>query len=724
MAQPVWTLSVDLQTKTATFQTGMADAAKAARGSFNDIKSGAEDMARTTSGSMMESRHGVMLLGEEFGIRLPRALTTFIASIGPVGEAMAAAFPFLAIVVGATLLLEHLAKLKEKGEELTRSQEKFGTTVANVLGGLNDKLLEAGIKTDELNHDHLGALEKQIQLIDHASLKDLVSAFDTLAKGADLTFAQLKTSWYQFGAGSTGAKHALEEFKASYEALLAKGAEGEGEAADLLAGTRKSAEHVLELQKQIGAALNQKGTEGDFGDLTKVQAAENELKKLGAGYTTKEIEAQQTLVEALRAQAQVQDKVNALKKAQTDNAVHTTDDKIGGDRDAAAREQAAVQRKADEDAEKLREEAYKTAVSGLQENEREKIDATKQGSAARLAAIDAAIKEEESKGLQETGFYKSLLTSRVNEAKQMEQEQRKLDAEAGKEAADSAEKMGMLQVAADKESEARRLTATMASNAARLDSALKLEDEEYRIQKDAAERRIAALDQTEADYQNKLKALQNKEAELEREHANKVAKIRTDAEIQTDKSILDAYTKFSGDMAKGLTQVITRQESMGKMLRQVGDQAASSLIENAIKAIAANKMTASSDAAKAARRAFLAGEQAIPGPAGVALGAVLGAGAFATVMAFEEGGIVPGVGKGDIVPARLEPGEGVLSNKVMDGLRSIAAGNGSSGQTVHVHNHFSPQIHAVDADGVDRMLTKHSETFKRHYVNHARRMNR
>ncbi len=39
-------------------------------------------------------------------------------------------------------------------------------------------------------------------------------------------------------------------------------------------------------------------------------------------------------------------------------------------------------------------------MDGLQENEREKIDATKQGSAARLSAIDAAIKEEESKGFR------------------------------------------------------------------------------------------------------------------------------------------------------------------------------------------------------------------------------------------------------------------------------------------------------------------------------------
>jgi hypothetical protein len=634
---------------------------------------------------------------------------------------MAAAFPFLAIIVGATLLLEHLSKLKEKGEELTHSQEKFGTTVANVLSGLNDKLLEAGIRTDELNHDHLGALEKQIQLIDHASLKDLTSAFETLAKGADLTFAQLKTSWYQFGAGSTGAKHALEEFKASYESLLAKGAEGDGQAADLLAGTRKSAEHVLELQKQIGAALNQKGTEGDFGDLTKVQAAENELKKLGAGYTTKEIEAQQTLVEALRAQAQVQDKVNALKKAQTDNAVHTTDDKIGGDRDAAAREQAAVQRKADEDAEKLREEAYKTAVSGLQENEREKIDATKQGSAARLAAIDSGIKEEESKGLQETGFYKSLLTGRVELVRQMAQEQAKLEAEAGKESAEHGAKMGELQIQADKQAEQLRMSQYHASAAERVASEQRLADEEYAVQRDAAAKEIAALDKTQADYQNKLKAIQDKEEQMAKAHENRLAQIKMQAEEQSNAQILAAEQRRNDAIAKGLASVLTGHERMGKMMVQLGDQMAMGMIQNALKSIIADDMTKPHDAAAAARKAYLAGMH-FPFPANLVMAPTLGAMAFASVMAFEDGGIVPGVGRGDIQPAMLEPGEGVISKKNMERLAQ-----GSDKQKtgdVHIHAPFQPHIHAVDAEGVERMLTKHHQVFQKHLVSHARRMNK
>ena len=84
MAQPVWVLSVDLQTKTATFQSGLATAAKSARGAFNEIKTGAAEAGRETGFSMMEARHSVMILGEEMGVKIPRALAGFVASLGPI----------------------------------------------------------------------------------------------------------------------------------------------------------------------------------------------------------------------------------------------------------------------------------------------------------------------------------------------------------------------------------------------------------------------------------------------------------------------------------------------------------------------------------------------------------------------------------------------------------------------------------------------------------------
>ncbi|MGA7889691.1 MAG: hypothetical protein WB993_09410, partial [Candidatus Sulfotelmatobacter sp.] len=122
MAVPVWQLSVNLETKSASFTTGMAEAAKSARSSFTEIKDGANEMGRVTGGSMGEARHSVMMLGEEFGVHLPRGVTSFISSLGPVQAAMSAAFPFLAIAAGATILIEKLTKM---GDEAAKSGQAW-----------------------------------------------------------------------------------------------------------------------------------------------------------------------------------------------------------------------------------------------------------------------------------------------------------------------------------------------------------------------------------------------------------------------------------------------------------------------------------------------------------------------------------------------------------------------------------------------------------------------
>jgi hypothetical protein len=720
MAQPVWVLSVDLQTKTATFQSGMSDAAKAARGSFNEIKAGADEMGRATGGSMMEARHGVMLLGEEFGVHLPRALTSFIASIGPVGAAMEAAFPFLAVVVGATLLLEHLAKLKAEGQALTTSQVNFGTAVANVLNGLDQKLLEAGIRTDELNHNHLGALHKQLELIDRTSMNDLVQAFGVVSKAADVTFAQLKTSWYQWGAGSAGAKSALEQFKAQYDSLLAQGKDKE--ANDLLAGTRQSAERVLELQKQVRDNQSQTGTQGGHhGDYAKFEQAKNDLKKQGIGYTEKEVEAQQILVDSLRAQVSVQEKVNELKTAQKTNATASTQDKIGSDDDKVAREQAQNQKIAMEEADKAWEENYRNAVARLQENEREKIENTKAGSAARLAAIDAAIKEEESKGLQETSGYRSLCQSKVRLTAEMIEEQKKLEAEAGKESAEHAVKMGELKVASDKDAANLRLSAMRNSENARVQSEIQLANETYAVQRDGNSKQIAALDKTTNDYQNKLKALQDKELELTREHENQLTAIKEKAEEDRNRRILSAENQFDDAIVHSAMKILTTHKSIASIMRGLGDQVAEGLMQNAMKAILADDMTKPHDAAAAARKAYLAGMQ-FPFPANIVMGPALGAMAFASVMAFETGGLVPGVANFDSVNAKLTPGEAVLPKKLTENLTHAARGN-NNGPDIHINHSPTYNVQTIDGDGIKGVLEKHDDQFKSHVEHHLRKMN-
>jgi hypothetical protein len=135
-------------------------------------------------------------------------------------------------------------------------------------------------------------------------------------------------------------------------------------------------------------------------------------------------------------------------------------------------------------------------------------------------------------------------------------------------------------------------------------------------------------------------------------------------------------------------------------------------------------MTKEKDAAAAARKAFNIGMSM--GPAGIVLGPVFGAAAFAAVMAFEKGGEVPGVGRGDIVPAMLEPGEGVVPKGVMAGLSDMARNGGMdrSGTTYHVHVRPTYHVQTIDGNGMQAALEKHTDVLQRHFETAVRKMNR
>jgi hypothetical protein len=727
MAQPVWVLSVDLQTKTATFQSGMADAAKSARGAFTDIKQGAGEMSRETGNNMMEARHGVMLLGEEFGIHLPRALTSFIASIGPIGAAMEAAFPFLAIIVGATLFLEHIKKVHEEAEKLAQSQDKFQAATHNAFNALEQKTLEAGIRTDELNKNHLAALKKQLELINMQSMEELVHSFETVAKAAEVVFGDLQSHIYTFGIGSEGAKHALEQFKAQYDSLLAQGKNKE--ASDLLAGTRASAEHTLAMQKQVianRAEIGKKG--GGFNasdDYAAGAAAALELKKAGVGITEKEVTAQEALVKALHDQVGLEGKVAELKGLKSGNARTVTGREADGEAYKRMKAELDAEKAGQDEEDRLWQENHNKAIARLEEGEKEKIEVTEKGSTERLAAIDAAMKEENKYGLQETGFYRSLLLGRLQVLKEMSAEEARIKQEAGKEAAVHSVKMGELEIAAEREhalllNSAHHMTAQQIAV-----QETQRENEDYALKMAAYAREIAALDKHGKDYENKLKTLQDREEELTRAHENKVTEIKDRAEMDRNMRTVAAITRMKEEFARGFAQVIMGHQSFAAMMSNIGDQVLTGMIQNAIMSALMMDFGKEKDAARAARKGFIWGWEH-GGPAAPVLAPALGAMAFAATMAFAEGGMVPGVGRGDVVPAVLTPGEHVADKELTDGLRGLVRSGGASSNRGDVHLHFRPTYHVqtIDGDGIRATLTEHADEFQEHFQSTLRRMNR
>jgi hypothetical protein len=682
-------------------------------------------MGRATSGHMMEARHGVMLLGEEFGVHLPRALTSFIASIGPVGAAMEAAFPFLAIAVGATLLIEHLAKMHEAGEKLTDDQVHFGTAVQNAFNQLDQKLIQAQIKADELRKDHLGAVKDELTLIDMQSMEELVHSFSEVSKAADVVFADMKSHWYTFGIGSVGAKHALDEFQTKYDSMLAQGKDAD--ASGLLAGTLKQAKLILDAQQKMKAGVDTSSTNhsGETAQYNAAAAAHVELQKAGVGWTDKEITSQQALVDALNAQLTIEQKVATLKSVQSQNVVRSEGNKGNKEAEQAAKKALEAAKKVGEELFKQAAEQYKRNVEALQNSERDKLDITERGSQERLQAIDAAIKEEESAGLTSNSYYRSLLAERVAILKQERDEENKLHSEAGKEDADNTLKMGELSLAAFRAHQAlldsaRKLTADQ-----RLAEEIEAADWAYALKQAEFGREALLLETTSKDYENKLKAIQDKEAQNAQAHENQIKGIKAKAAQESIDAVHAALQKAEQMTANGLAQSIMGHQTWAKMLSSLGNQVVSDMIKNSLMIMMQQDKERFSNARTAATNAFEAGTK-YGGPLAPMIGAAYAAATFAAVMAFEGGGVVPGVGRGDIVPSMLTPGEGIVPGGVMDGLSKMAREGGFQGggthYTIHAPIHMSASV--MDAEGVDKVFTEHSARIQKHFENTIRKMNR
>ncbi|MGB6772817.1 MAG: hypothetical protein WBE45_00440, partial [Terriglobales bacterium] len=99
-----------------------------------------------------------------------------------------------------------------------------------------------------------------------------------------------------------------------------------------------------------------------------------------------------------------------------------------------------------------------------------------------------------------------------------------------------------------------------------------------------------------------------------------------------------------------------------------------------------------------------------------------GAAAMGSAMAFAEGGIVPGVEKGDTVPAMLTPGEGVIPKKTMENLNHAAKSEPSQ-PAQHFHINPTYHLHALDHEGMGDLLERHSDTLTEHVHKSLRRQN-
>ena len=662
MSAPVWSLSVNLETKSAVFQSGLGDAARAARGAFSEIKSGASEMATETGGSMAEARHGVMLLSEEFGVHLPRGITMFLSSLGPVAAVMEAAFPFLAIAVGATLLLEHLAKLREAGDKVASEWGHIDTEATKALSKTADELLTVQMEADKLAGNYLGALQKQLTLIDHQSLSELESAFDGLASKMDAVFklsARGTLMSTLIGSGASEKVQAeFDKFKDQYDSLLSQGKDSEARGALV--------DEIIHAQDQLKKyqAMPQANPW--------VREAVENYKQLGERLETV------NRLQDLNSQIDAQKKSNATTEAQ------------------------------DAHPDSFNPELFVDAENKKRVSIADTIAAVKKEQEATNAAAKLELEGMEglSKGLKEIADQRA-----------------KLAQDAGKEDAGHEMRMAQLELKANREGAQTKLAQGRVSAQEYLDMELGFNAQELAAQQQALNAELSALDTHDKEYENKKKALQDKLLEMDKQFQNKQQQLENQAQTQ-QMSTLSAWLQRQQSVYTGeFSKVIMGKESFAKAMQNADSQIASEAIKAALQSLTSLETIQGRAKLNSARTAAA---EAWADAGNPIVGALAAAATFAAVIGLESGGIVPGVERGDVVPARLEPGEAVIPRAMTEMLSHAAKfGNGGSGGDTHIHNHRHEfHIHAVDGASVEKMLDKHADTFQKHFKNSLRKMNR
>lgn len=169
---------------------------------------------------------------EALGIKLPRGVNRFLAELGLVGPVMEVAFAASAVFI----IVEALVKFAEKIIEITEHEEKLAAAWKKVdddasaaLAHTGDEILKVEAHLDELNGNHLGALQKTLTLLDHTTLANLAKEIENIQKDVDAAFDETKTWWdyiTTFGEGNAGVKEVKKDFDEvtkKYQDLLKSG---------------------------------------------------------------------------------------------------------------------------------------------------------------------------------------------------------------------------------------------------------------------------------------------------------------------------------------------------------------------------------------------------------------------------------------------------------------------------------------------------------------------
>lgn len=738
MAIKVGTLQVDLIANTASFTGPLDKAGQQAKKSARDIQDGLNGM------DFSEARGGLMLIDDLLGVQIPRHALSFASQIPGLMQIASFAMPAAAIAAIGMGIVSATEKLQKHNEEMEKSkQEALETAVAYAKHG--DALQISNMRLQ----DQLSILGRQLpqngikiaMLEGKSAVEQLVAEFQkAIDKESELMGKQTQGIWDRLMNGDSGQNDIIakaKEFKTQIDDLTQQ-----MQTAAALGRTKDASDYKNSLDTKVASfkdyLSNQQSTLDNRKKLAvdSLTAGGGQSMGVNGEMMTQEAEDQATAIKDVNEQyAGTQRVLNDLtilshsygqqqQEQATNNALTTRlslDKEVAQYNDAQLKKMVLLKKSLDE----AQAMTQKTTDENIKEAEKE--------NAAKIKGIDEYLEFLKNSAKTEQAI--AVIQTEIS-AQDTVQAQRMAIA-TGQMTQQKAVQETLATLEANKTSELTKINGELANQLALVKQLGQ-----------ATNGGTTGTNDQNLQYEEAVELYQQmktKELEIEKKFQQQINQLRLQAanneQSQWNKMFLD-FSQLQTHMSQ-----VARQ-SLGQMNSDVASfvvtgsgnfrQFASSAIESFVKMaleyaeskaesalldtsfFAAKKALNFSDANSSAATAAAATLADVPYPLNIAASAsvlALGEGFAADAMA-ERGALLPN----RQMMVNTHPEEMILPRPISNFIVNAAA-NASGGGGSNHHFVFAPTVHAVDSDGVDKMLTQHADTFHRHIMGHLRRMN-
>jgi len=304
--------------------TKFAEVQPNAQQAFDGAAEAVEEGTARMKFSMKEARGEARLLGEEFGIRLPRHVSNFVAELPGVGEAMSAAFSATAILFIAQALVQASDKLSNfvgntliftdgmrQANAEVEAENKTLLALADIYGKAKERLDELNGVQKTWEDQQRAAIQTQVDLA-KAQLAQMEAtianksgwqqAKDTMKDVAGTILGQVIPGYFRL-ATSTQEQIALEEKRGAIAVVTANALKANNEV-DKEEAAKKAKlaldNSVREIENQKKVALAYAQTDQEKFELS--QAFEEKKLALLNSYAVKDKAAIQALLTEIEVQ--------------------------------------------------------------------------------------------------------------------------------------------------------------------------------------------------------------------------------------------------------------------------------------------------------------------------------------------------------------------------------------------------------------------------------------